>query len=77
MRKNNIVEIEFRDHARGDETLVFKVFGRVLRVTRVEVTVGVWTYSDPRERFRPDDPNVDKYTIARDAILNYRILASK
>lgn len=77
MRKNNIVEIEFRDHARGDETLVFKVFGRVLRVTRVEVTVGVWTYSDPSERFRPDDPNVDKYTIARDAILNYRILASK
>ena len=73
MKIGDVVEIEFRDHAKGDESILFCVWGRVIKRTRSDITVAVWSYSDPKYRPRPDDPNVEKYTIARDAILSTRV----
>jgi hypothetical protein len=73
MKPGDIVEIEFRDHAQGDETIVFCVYGRVIKRTRVDVTIGVWVYADAKYKPAANDPNVDTYTIARDAIISHRI----
>lgn len=74
MRIGDIVELEFRDHAQGDETIVFCVWGRLVKRTRHDLTVAVWIYSDPKHKYKPGDPNVETYTIARDCILSYRVL---
>ena len=73
MKIGDIVEIEFRDHAKGDESILFCVWGRIIKRTRRDITVAVWAYSDPKYKAPADDPNVEKYTIARDAILSYRV----
>jgi hypothetical protein len=73
MKIGDIVEIEFRDHAQGDETIVFCVYGRVLKRTRDDVTVGVWVYSDPKHKSLPGDPNIESFSIARAAIISYRV----
>ena len=73
MRVGDLVEIVFRDHAKGNETIVFSVLGRVLRSKRDEVTVGVWVYADRKIKWDPNDPNVDTYSIARNAIISYRV----
>lgn len=72
MRLGDIVEIEFRDHAKGDETIPFLVWGRLVKRTRHDLTIAVWDYAE-RTKFNASDPNVDTYSIARDAIISYRV----
>lgn len=72
MRIGDIVEIEFRDHARGDETITFCVWGRLVKRTRHDLTVAVWDYAQ-KTKYNASDPNVDTFAIARDAIISYRV----
>lgn len=74
MRVGDIVEIEFRDHAQGDETIVFCVWGRLVKRTRTDLVVAVWDYSTPARRRNLADCNIEKFTIARDAVISYRVL---
>lgn len=74
MRIGDIVEIEFRDHAQGDETIVFCVWGRLVKRTRTDLVVAVWDYSTPARRRNLSDSNIEKFTIARDAVISYRVL---
>lgn len=74
MKLGDIVEIEFRDHAEGDTTLVFCVWGRLVKRTRTDLVIAVWDYSVPGRRRDLADPNVATYTIARDAVLASRVL---
>jgi hypothetical protein len=75
MRIGDIVEIEFRDHAQGDATIVFCVWGRLVKRSRTDLVIAVWDYSTPPRRRNGSDPNVEVYTIARDAILSSRVLS--
>lgn len=73
MRIGDIVEIEFRDHATGDETITFCVWGKLVKRTRHDLTIAVWHYADAKAKYSPNDPNIDTYSIARDAIISYRV----
>jgi hypothetical protein len=64
VRIGDVVEIEFRDHAQGDETIVFCVWGRLIKRSRTDLVVAVWDYSTAPKRRHPDDSNVEKFTIA-------------
>jgi len=75
MRIGDIVEIEFRDHAQGHETIVFLVWGRLVKRTKTDLVIAVWDYAaPPRRRSFANDPNVETFTLARDAVISYRIL---
>lgn len=75
MRIGNLVEIKFRDHAEGESTFVFCVWGRLVRRTRTDLVIAVWDHAAvPRKRMA-NDPNVCMYTIARDAVISERVLS--
>jgi hypothetical protein len=76
MRIGDIVEIEFRDHAHGHETIVFFVWGRLVKRSKTDWVIAVWDYTKPpKRRSLANDPNVETFTIARDAVISYRVLA--
>jgi hypothetical protein len=76
MRIGDIVEIEFRDHAHGHETIVFFVWGRLVKRSKTDWVIAVWDYiKPPKRRSLANDPNVETFTIARDAVISYRVLA--
>lgn len=75
MRIGDVVEIEFRDHAQGPETIVFLVWGRLVKRSKTDLVIAVWDYvSPPKRRSLANDPNVETYTIARDAVISHRVL---
>jgi hypothetical protein len=65
LRKNLIVDIEFRDHVEGPGTCKFVVSGKVAALTERDVCIDCWRYSNPRRKY---DSNVTRFTILRSAI---------
>jgi len=68
-RKHDLVAVTFLDHARGDESIQFTVYGRVVSQTKSDLIVAVWAYSDHRYKPAANDPNVHCYTIVKAAIV--------
>lgn len=78
-RRGQLVEITFLDHTVGDETLEFSVWGRVLSVTSLSITIAYWDYASPakdRNRIGRDE-NTSKHTIVRSAITGATELVPK
>ncbi len=73
-RKGDIVELEFWDHADGEEPLLFKMWGRYVRGDRLSITLAKWTYSDQKEADRCTDDNVEATTILKSTIVSQRKL---
>lgn len=65
LRKNLIVDIEFRDHVEGAGALTFVVSGKIASVTEREICVDCWRYANPRRKY---DGNVTRFTILRSTI---------
>ena len=74
-RKHDLVAVTFQDHSRGNESLEFTTYGRVVRQNKIELVIAFWAYSDPRYKHAADDPNVHCYTIVKSAIKALRVLS--
>ena len=74
MRKGDIVEVEFWDHADGPVPVKFKVWGRLRSVSKLAYTIYVWTYASPKEQELYDDDNVEQRTIVRTAVTKIKKL---
>jgi hypothetical protein len=76
--RGQIVEVRFLDHCEGGGAPIdFTAFGRVLSIDKVSLTVAGWTYSDPRARQDPKDPNIKCFTILRSTVKSlYRLSRS-
>ena len=69
LRRGQIVEVTFLDHVEGDGVpLEFVVFGRLLSIDQTSLTVASWTYSSPRAKQCPADPNIKSFTILRSTV---------
>ena len=64
MRKGDLVEIEFWDHADGDRAFLFKIWGKLHKVTKLAYTVCVWANVNPKD---PDELE-ERRTIVRSAV---------
>lgn len=66
--RGQIARVEFLDHIQGGEDpgpYRFCVYGEVVSVTRLSISIDAWAYADRRE---PHDENEMRYTIVRSAI---------
>ena len=69
LRRGQVVEVEFLDHCEGGGVpIAFTVWGRLLTVDPVSITVAGWTYTDKAARQDPSDPNIKSWTILRSTI---------
>lgn len=69
----DVVMIEFLDHSEDgyDHALKFTTYGKVLKITKLTITIGAWTYTDPRHAETLKDfseENEKKYTLVRSTI---------
>lgn len=72
-KPGDIVRIRFLDHAEDGEAIEFEVFGKVLKVTRVQICVACWDYAGrPPEAI--EDHNVKWFSILRSTILEIQKL---
>ena len=71
MRKGDIVEVDFYDHAQdSEEALVFRVWGRVCKVEKKHIVVQVWAHPDNME----NDNQTEYYSIIKSCIISSRVL---
>ncbi len=68
-RKGDIVEVEFWDHTGGDEPLLFKVWGRLAKVTKLSYNIHHWAYANP-EDYESNDPNIEQVSILKRAVVH-------
>jgi len=65
IRRGQIVEVDFQDHAEGSKSMRFVVYGRIVSITRKAIAVECWGYRNKRAK---RDANSQTYTIVRGAI---------
>ena len=66
LRRGMIVEILFSDHVEGaSSSYKFRVFGKLVSVTRTTLAVDSWAYANGRKKH---DHNQTRFTIVRSAI---------
>ena len=65
IRRGHIVEVDFEDHAEGQKSMRFVVYGRIISLTRKAISVECWGYRNKRAK---RDLNSQTYTIVRGAI---------
>lgn len=68
IRKGDLVQITFLDHAEGNDHFEFTTYGRVLSQTKDAIVVCGWQYSDLKKTVDPHDGNVIVHTILKVAI---------
>lgn len=72
--KGDIVEITALDHVQDDDEYLFKCWGRVVKVTRVAISVLSWAPSDPETAVDLTNNSATQFTIVRKAIEEIRRL---
>ena len=68
VRKGDIAQITFLDHAEGNDHFEFTTYGRVLSQSKDAIVICGWQYSDIKEPVDPHDGNVIVHTILKVAI---------
>lgn len=68
VRKGDIIQITFLDHAEGNDHFEFTTFGRVLSQNKQAIVVCNWEYADTKQPADPHDSNVIMHTILKVAI---------
>lgn len=68
IRKGDLAQITFMDHAEGNDFFEFTTYGRVLSQTKHTIVICGWQYSDLRREVDPHDSNVILHTILKVAI---------
>jgi hypothetical protein len=74
---NDIVRIEFLDHANGGEgPMRFEVIGRITEIKKEAYRVDFWRYTNPIDRASDSNTkdNEDWYWIVRSTITELKIL---
>jgi len=72
LRRGQIVEVEFLDHARNiSKPIKFIAYGRLASITRTAICVDDWVYAGKPRKF---DDNITRHTIVRAAIVSIRQL---
>ena len=71
---NDLVLIEFLDHAEGDDLMRFEVIGRLTKITKQSYTVGCWLYTCPIQKATMSPTNEHGYTIARGVVESIKCL---
>jgi len=69
-KKGDIVECEFWDHCEDGPATGFTVWGRVRKVTSVQIQIACWDYARPKKV----DENVKIFSIVRTAIKSIKRL---
>ena len=78
LRRGQVVEVEFLDHCEGGGVpIAFTVWGRLLTVDPVSITVAGWTYADKTAAQSPTDPNIKCWTVLRSTIKTIRQLVAQ
>lgn len=68
------VRIVFRDHAEGNETMRFEVFGRLYKKTRWAYSVRCWGYVDEVDRAKDTGDNETTYSIVKKAVESIEVM---
>ena len=68
IRKGDLAQITFLDHAEGNDHFEFTTYGRVLSQTKQVIVICGWQYSDLKRPVDPHDGNVIVHTILKVAI---------
>jgi len=68
IRKGDIAQITFLDHAEGSDHFEFTTYGRVMSQTKQAIVICSWQYSDTKQPVDPHDANVIVHTILKVAI---------
>lgn len=69
VRKGDIIEIAFRDHAEGTDHFHFRTWGQVVSQTRLAIVVRAWDYEDGTlDGCDPHDGNVIVHTILKSTV---------
>jgi hypothetical protein len=68
VRKGDIVQVTFLDHAEGNDHFEFTTYGRILSQNKDAIVICSWQYSDTKEPVDPHDANVILHTILKVAI---------
>ena len=72
MRKGDIVELKFYDHASDTEdALIFVVWGRVCKQDKKHVVVQSWAHPDNLE----NDNQTECFSIIKSCIISSRVLS--
>jgi hypothetical protein len=68
IRKGDLVQLSFRDHAEGTDHFEFTTYGRVQSQTRLAIVVCCWQYADTKKPVCAEDANVIVHTILKSTI---------
>ncbi len=69
IRRGQLVEVSFLDHCEGGGApLEFTVWGEVLSIDKVSLTIASWVYSDTKIHRDPKDPDIKSFTILRSTV---------
>jgi hypothetical protein len=76
VRKGDIVEITFLDHAKGGTHIEFTTWGRVVSQNKTSIVIGnwlyskdwSWTYLNNKDKHDPLDGNLTFHAILKSAI---------
>lgn len=68
VRKGDIVQVTFLDHAEGSDHFEFTTYGRILSQNKDAIVICSWHYSDTKQAVDPHDSNVILHTILKVAI---------
>jgi len=73
-----VVAITFLDHTNGPLPILFTVYGRVERESKISITVQSWAYADAGEyALEVEDSNIGRYAIVRSTIQSIEILKAR
>ncbi|MGO9108526.1 MAG: hypothetical protein ACLP9L_04770 [Thermoguttaceae bacterium] len=77
LKPGQIVEATFLDHCEGGGIpMPCIVYGQVLSVNKLALTVGSWLCADPDYGHDPRDPNLKCFTILRSTVTSIRHLTA-
>jgi hypothetical protein len=77
VRKGDLIEVSFRDHAEGTDHFHFTTWGRVISQTKLAIVVCGWNYETPTQEIDPHDSNVIVHTILKSTITSMFRLVRK